>query len=192
MGERSRRLLAVSYRNAGRFREAAVAYRDLLRVEPGSGDLLCGLAYCLDREGQADYALALLEKAPKAAKASADPWILQAALYARVGKVDAATQALRAAIDRDRGNERAWHNLSALYKKQGLHEFAANCEEEARSAIAAAAAARAKTANAKPREGKIGSAPSSSPAGPGPGKGRDRVEASGLADLDIRSRRRGR
>jgi tetratricopeptide (TPR) repeat protein len=147
MGERSRRLLAVSYRNAGRYREAALAYRDLLREEPGSGELLCGLAFCLDREGQADYALALLEKAPKAAKAGSDPWILQAALYARGGKVEAAAAALRSALDRDGGNERALRNLAALYRKQGLHELAANREEEA-------------------------------------------SRASGLADLDKRSRRR--
>jgi tetratricopeptide (TPR) repeat protein len=158
MGERSRRLLAVSYRNAGRYREAAVAYRDLLREEPGSGDLLAGLAYCLDREGQAAYALALLEKAPKAAKAGADPWLLQAALYARVGKVEAAVQALRAAIERERGNERAWRNLTALYRKQGLSELAANCEEEARSAMSAVAM--------------------------------DESADRGLADVDIRSRRR--
>ncbi len=135
MGERSRRLLAVSYRNAGRYREAAVAYRDLLREEPSSGELLVGLAWCLDREGQAEYALALLEKAPKAAKAHADPWILQAALYSKADKIEAAVKALRTAIDFDRKNERAWRNLCALYRKQGLTELAANCEEEARSAL---------------------------------------------------------
>ncbi len=119
MGERSRRLLAVSYRNAGRYREAALAYRDLLREEPGSGELLLGLAYCLEREGQADYALALLEKAPKAAKAGPDPWMLQAALYARAGKSEAAVSSLRSAIERDRGNERAWRNLRVPLQKTG-------------------------------------------------------------------------
>jgi tetratricopeptide (TPR) repeat protein len=167
MGERSRRLLAVSYRNAGRFREAAVAYRDLLREEPDSGELLVGLAYCLDREGQGEYALALLEKAPKACKSGPDPWILQAALYTRAGKNEAAAQALRSAIDRDRGNLRAWRNLTSLYRKQGLLELAANCEEEARAALAEAAAVAAKAAS----------------------KSRSRSEAPGLADLDIRSRR---
>ena len=155
MGERSRRLLAVSYRNAGRYREAALAYRDLLREEPASGELLVGLAYCLDSEGQADYALALLEKAPKAAKAGADPWILQAALYARAGKNEAAVQALRAAIERDRGNETAWRNLVALYRKQGLSELAANCEEEARAALWP----RARPPRPRPRPAKAAARP---------------------------------
>ncbi len=182
MGERSRRLLAVSYRNAGRYREAALAYRDLVREEPGSGELLVGLAYCLERVGQADYALALLEKAPKTAKAGPDPWMLQAALYARVGKAEAAASSLRSAIERDRGNERAWRNLVSLYKKQGLAELAANCEEEARAAIKAAAA----TAKAGSAKGGAKPAPTAEIE---EDKGDD--EAAGLADLDLRSRRRG-
>jgi tetratricopeptide (TPR) repeat protein len=182
MGEHSRRLLAVSYRNAGRFREAALAYRDLLREEPGSGELLLGLAYSLDREGQGDYALVLLEKAPKAAKAGADSWIFQAALYARAGRNEPAAQALRTAIDRDRGSLRAWRSLASLYRKQGLHELAANCEEEARAAIGAAAAAAATTAAAS-------AAPAARGNGVGkPGDAVDRADR-GLADLDLRSRR---
>jgi tetratricopeptide (TPR) repeat protein len=166
MGERSRRLLAVSYRNAGRFREASLAYRDLLREEPGSGELLVGLAYCLEKEGQADYALALLEKAPKGAKSGADPWMLQAALYARSNRTEAAAQALRSAIDRDRTNERAWRNLCSLYRKQGLAELAANCEEEARVAIGAAAAR------------------------PAPGKPVAKPGGQGIADIDKRAKGR--
>ncbi len=138
MDGKSRRRLAIAYRNAGRYREAALAYRDLLREEPGSGEFLVGLAYCLEREGQADFALALLEKAPKAAKAGADSWILQASLYARGGRTESAFQSLRSAIERDRGSERAWRSLCALYRKQGLSELAANCEEEARIALGAA------------------------------------------------------
>ncbi len=183
MGERSRRLLAVCYRNAGRYREAAVAYRDLLREEPSSPELLCGLAFCLDREGQSDYALALLEKAPKAAKAGADPWMLQAALYARAERLDAAAAALRAALERESGNERAWHNLASLYRKQGLGELAANCEEEARAAIKAAAAKAAGTRTRTTAKGRAGAADEAPPAS-------SRAGGTGLADLDIRSRRR--
>jgi tetratricopeptide (TPR) repeat protein len=183
---RTRRLLAVSYRNAGRFREAAVVYRDLLRASPGSGELLLGLCFCLERDGKADYALALLEKAPVAAKAQAAPWIMQAALYARGGRDEAAVAALRSAIERERGNEKAWHSLVAFYRKRGLGEMAANCEEEGRTAMAAAKAASA---------GKVpgSEAPSSGgrSRGRGQSRGEPRGEARSLADLDVRSRRRG-
>jgi tetratricopeptide (TPR) repeat protein len=187
--ERTRRLLAVSYRNAGRYREAAVAYRDLLREDPSSAELLVGLSYCLDRDGKTDYALALLEKAPAAAKAKADPWIMQAALYARAGKNEASVKALRSALERERGNEKAWRNLIALYRKQGLGELAANCEEEALAAIKAASAARLKAeAKAKAEAAAPGKLPPKPARREGAPEGKGR--GSGLADLDIRSRRK--
>jgi tetratricopeptide (TPR) repeat protein len=202
---RTRRLLAVSYRKAGRYREGAIAYRDMLREEPGSGALLVGLVSCLERDGKGDYGLALLEKAPAAAKAGAGPWIVQAALYTRAGRSDAAVSCLREAIERDRGNERAWTALVAAYRKQGLSEMAANCEEEAAAAIkkaqaarraaesrAAAAASRAaEEASARPAARAKPSAPKakSAPAGLADAEGRGLANAEGR-DLDLRSRPR--
>ncbi len=196
MGERSRRLLAVAYRNAGRYREAAVAYRNLLREEPSSGELLVGLAYCLDREGQGAYSLALLEKAPKAAKSTAEPWILQASLYSRAGRHEVAAKALRSALDMERGSERAWRALVALYRRQGLAELAANCEEEARAAIAAAAGKAAVPGAAVPGAPEGLMARSAGKAGAPGGRAGKAAEppldkGEGLADLDVRSRRRG-
>jgi tetratricopeptide (TPR) repeat protein len=179
---RTRHLLAASYRKAGRYREGAIAYRDMLREEPLSGELLVGLAHCLERDGKADYALALLEKAPAAAKAGAVPWMLQAALYARAGKNEATIAALRQALERDRGNEKAWAQLVAAYRKQGLSELAANCEEEGAAAITKAKASRrsAETKAASAREEPKGASRPTA----------KRSDAVGLADLDVRSRRR--
>jgi tetratricopeptide (TPR) repeat protein len=184
--ERTRRLIALSYRNAGRHRDAAVVYRDLLRENPSSGELLVGLAYCLEREGKADYALALLEKAPAAAKARAAPWIMQAALYARAGRDEAAVAALRSAIERNRGDEKAWKSLVSLYRKRGLSELAANCEEEARAAVSAAASAAAKASEAKAAEARVRAKTPMTKARSGGAS----AKAPGLADLDLRSRRR--
>ena len=134
----------------------------------GMRAMLYYTAYCLDRDGHGDFALALLEKAPKAAKARADPWILQGTLYARAGKLEAAVDALRAATDREPGSERAWKSLAALYRRQNLSSFAASCEERAREAASRAArpaAARAAGEQSAPRAGE------------------------GLADADARSRR---
>jgi len=143
--EGHRRLLAACYRNAGRYREAAAAYRDLLRESPSSGEALVGLAFCLEKDGKADFALALLEKAPPAAKAGGAPWILQGVLSARAGKKEAAVDALRKATELEPGNARAWRNLGLLYREQGLAEFAANCLERAESLAAAGAAQAGKT-----------------------------------------------
>lgn len=132
-GPRSRRLLALAYRNAGRWREAAIVYRDLLRETPGNSELLLALAFCLEKDGKGDYALALLERAPEAAMQGAGPWIVLGLLYERRGKKEKAVDALRNATDLEPGNARAWKDLGLLYRRLGLVEFSANCLERARS-----------------------------------------------------------
>lgn len=146
-GESSRRLLAVCYRNAGRYRDAAAAYRDLLRAKPSSGEFLVNLAFCLEKDGKAGYALALLEKAPAAAKSGGAPWMLQGILAARAGKKEAAVDALRKATEIEPDNARAWRNLGTLYRELGLEEFAAGCLERADSLAGAAAGAAKKPAS---------------------------------------------
>jgi tetratricopeptide (TPR) repeat protein len=187
---RTRHLLAASYRKAGRYREGAIAYRDMLREEPGSGELLVGLAHCLERDGKADYALALLEKAPTAAKMGAVPWMLQAALYARAGKNEATIAALRSALERDRSNEKAWAQLVAVYRKQGLTEMAANCEEEGTAAVKKAKASTRHTTEAAAASTRKVPKGESRPAAKKNDVATKKSDVVGLADLDVRSRRR--
>ncbi len=139
-GGRGRKLLAVCYRNAGRYRDAAAEYRELLREQPQSSELLVGLAWCLDKDGKTAQALALLEKAPASAKSIADPWILQGALAMRAGKNEAAVDALRKATEIEPANARAWRNLGLLYRKRGFPEFAASALERAEELEARAGA----------------------------------------------------
>ncbi|MDA8424804.1 MAG: tetratricopeptide repeat protein [Treponema sp.] len=147
-GERGRRLLALCYRSSGRYREAAIVYRDLLRQTPSSGELLVGLAHCLDKDGKTSFALALLEKAPAEAKSGVEPWILLGAFYARLEKAEAAVDALRRATEIAPDNPRPWRNLGLLYRRQGLPEFADRCLERAEELEAAGTAPRPAT---KPR-----------------------------------------
>jgi len=124
-----RRLYARALREAGKFREAALLYRDLLRERPEDGDMLIALALCLDRDGKADYALSLLEKAPAASKEKAAPWIVMGILRSRKGRTEGALDAMRKAIELEPGNERALRDLARLYERAGLREFAANSRE---------------------------------------------------------------
>lgn len=130
-GAHVQRRLALAYRNSGRYREAAIAYRDLLRADPTNAELLLALVLCLDRDGKGDYALALLEKAPKAMRKTAGTSIVLGRLYARKGRIEAAVDALRLATEIEPKNPRAWRDLGALYRRQGLLEFAASCLERA-------------------------------------------------------------
>jgi tetratricopeptide (TPR) repeat protein len=130
-GVHIQRRLALAYRNLGRYREAAIVYRDLLRADPSNSELLLSLVLCLDRDGKGDYALALLEKAPAAMKKTAGTSIILGRLYARKNKMEAAVDALRLATEIEPKNARAWRDLGALYKRQGLIEFSASCLERA-------------------------------------------------------------
>lgn len=132
-GGKTRRRLALAYRNAGRFREAALIYRDLLRASPDSQEILLALAYCLERNGQGDYALALLEKAPAVTKKGASPWIVMGLLYEKRGRKEAAVDAFRRATELEPGNARAWRDLGLLYHRMGLADFSFNCLERAKA-----------------------------------------------------------
>lgn len=137
-GTGMRRLLARSYREAGRWREAAIIYRELLRAEPANGELLLALALCLDRIGQSGYALALLQKAPAAAKKNAGSWIVMGMLSARRGRTEAALDALRKACELEPRNPRPWREIGQVYRKQGLKQFAEEALGRARTLEATA------------------------------------------------------
>ena len=58
-----RRILAYSYRKTGRYREAAVYLKSLLREKPRDQEILIEYSGCLYRTGARRYALDLLQKA---------------------------------------------------------------------------------------------------------------------------------
>jgi tetratricopeptide (TPR) repeat protein len=58
-----RRVLAYTYRKTGRYREAAVFLKALLREKPRDLGLLLEYSGCLERAGAGEYAVAVLEKA---------------------------------------------------------------------------------------------------------------------------------
>ncbi len=142
--EKSRRFLALALRNAGRYREAAIAYRDLLREDPRNQELLIALAWCLEKDGKGEYALALIEKAPPEATAGAAPWMILGLLYEKKGRKEKAVDAFRTAIEREPDNARAWKDLGLLYSRMGLAEFSASCLEKAASLESAQAAQASK------------------------------------------------
>jgi tetratricopeptide (TPR) repeat protein len=180
-GDKSRRILALAYRNAGRFREAAIIYRDLLRVDPTSTELLLALAYCLERDGKGDFALALLEKAPEAAKQGAGPWIVLGLLYERRGMKEKAVDALRTATDLEPSNARAWKDLGLLYLRMGLTQFSSSCLEHARKL--GAVISDSELAAAKPRTARPPAAKASRPAPAPAAAGAKPASPTGPGDL---------
>ena len=62
---RLRKILAYAYRKTGRYREAAIFLKALLKEKPTDIELLIEYTGCLERAGAAKYAISLLEKARK-------------------------------------------------------------------------------------------------------------------------------
>ncbi len=175
-GDRAKRRFALALRNAGKYREAAVHYRDLLRGSPENPEFLLALAWCLERNGKGEYALALLEKAPAAAMKGAGPWIVLGLLHERRGRKEAAVDALRKATELEPQMARAWKDLGLLYRRMGLLEFSANCLDRARALGATVEAeppkSRSRTATmggipspTRPAGAASGGKPKSAPAG---------------------------
>ncbi|MBN1243759.1 MAG: tetratricopeptide repeat protein [Spirochaetales bacterium] len=145
-GASGRRLLARAYRETGRYREAASLYRDLLREEHKDPELLMALAWCLDKAGSTEIAVALLRKgAPVVRKAG--PYLALGKLLLRGNRSEDAAEALREAAALAPRDPLPLRLLATLYAKSGVREFA---EQYSRAADDLEAAARG-SARKKPK-----------------------------------------
>jgi tetratricopeptide (TPR) repeat protein len=127
----TKRMLARAYRENGKYRDASLIYRDLLREDPENGELLMALCLCLSRDGKSEYAVALLESAPLPAMESAGPWIVKGILAGRLGRTESAVEALHKACELEPRHPRPWRELSRLYSSRGLDAFAAEARSRA-------------------------------------------------------------
>jgi tetratricopeptide (TPR) repeat protein len=126
-----RRVLAYGYRKTGRFREAAVFLKGLLKERPRSVDLLIEYSGCLERAGAVFYAKTVLEKAmPVFGKAPEVPLAL-GLLYYRENRLEKAFDLLREAAARNVRDPRPYQWMAALAKKSGDAAGAAKFGQEA-------------------------------------------------------------
>jgi tetratricopeptide (TPR) repeat protein len=133
----AKRTLASCYRNAGKWKDAAILYRELLREDPSRLENLLALAYCLDRSGAHDAALALLERAVGHFGRVADIELLMGVLLARAGRIADALSTFRKAAESAPGDGRAWRNMAKIYRDAGKADMERMCDENARAADAA-------------------------------------------------------
>ena len=163
------RQLAKYRRNAGQYRQAAVLYRNMLRIKPGDRNILSNLVYCLDRMGERDSAVNLMHEANRIFEPSADSLLIEARLYANAGKFDKALDVLRRATDLFSGDVRGWEEAAAIYRKKKVFNMAEIYEQKARDLRIQAAPKKRRTRSPVPE--------SDSPGGKKPpGKGRKKQE----------------
>lgn len=126
------RTLALYRRKAGQYRKAAILYRNMLRAKPDDRPLLANLVFCLDRMGEAEAALRLMQEANRMFKPDAESLMIEGRLYERTGNLDAALTVFRKVVDAWPKDARGWLEISAIYTRQGVTEMAAVYAQKAR------------------------------------------------------------
>ena len=114
-----RRVLAYTYRKTGRYREAAVFLKALLKEKPRDIGLLIEYTGCLERAGAAHYAVAVLEKARALFKSSADISLALGILSFREKKLEQAFDYLREAAALDTRDPRPYEWMAVIARRTG-------------------------------------------------------------------------
>ena len=126
-------LLALCYRNAGRYHEAAALYRSLLRADPGNVELLLGLSYSLYKSGAKTVAVDLLERGAAFIGRNSEPYLALGVLRARQNEAEKAAAAFLKASELAPADPRPLRNLAKLYAKAGIPDTAAHFDERAKA-----------------------------------------------------------
>lgn len=126
-------MLALCYRNSGRFRDAAAQYRKLLQSEPKNPELLMGLAWSMDRSGAKSLALELLERGAAYIAKDPEPYLALGALQAKAGMSEKAVASFSKAVELAPADPRPLRNLARLYDKAGIASMAAKFRSQAES-----------------------------------------------------------
>jgi len=126
-------LVAFCLRNARRYRDAAVIYRDLALRDPRQKSYAKGLIFCLYRMRRAALALAVAESAVRQFKGERDMVYLKAWLLARSGKAEKALDALREAADAYPRDPEPWRMMADVHRSLGSRESEARCRSQAES-----------------------------------------------------------
>jgi len=129
-----KRTLAFCLRETAHYRKAALWYRRLLAADPGNEVYLRSLVYCLRSSGRVDEAVRLLEHALDYLKNPS--WMIPAVLsklYNDAGRLADAVRMAHRALDEDPNNYTVMKNLSIMYRKMGIDEFADRYAQRLRS-----------------------------------------------------------
>jgi tetratricopeptide (TPR) repeat protein len=126
-----RRVLAYAYRKTGRYREAAVFLKSLLKGKPRDIELLLEFTGCLERAGASFYAKAVLEKAMGLLNQSSEVPMALGLFFYREQKLEKAYDLFREAAGRNTKDPRPYQWMAALARKNGDNAGAAKFDQEA-------------------------------------------------------------
>ena len=126
-----RRVLAYAYRKTGRYREAAVYLKTMLREKPHDLDILLEYTGCLERSGSSQYAIQLLEKAREFFKQNCEITMSLGLLYAKKGNLEKAFALLLEAAALNKKDPRPYQLMAKLAAQKGDKAGAKKYQREA-------------------------------------------------------------
>ena len=132
-----RKVLAYAYRKTGRYREAAVFLKALLKEKPWDIGLIIEYSGCLERAGAGKYALAILEKArdalngPDRPSGSPDISLALGIINFRHKRTEKAFDCLREAAGLAPRDPRPYEWMAIIARKNGESERIGYYEREA-------------------------------------------------------------
>jgi tetratricopeptide (TPR) repeat protein len=127
-----RRVLAYTCRKTGRFREAALFLKTLLKEKPQDAGLVLEYSGCLTRAGALHYAIGVLEKAmPCIPKSAEIPLALGLLLY-REQETERASELCRESITRNPKDPKPWQLMARIAAQRGDTLRARKYDDEAK------------------------------------------------------------
>ncbi len=118
------RLLAFCYRECGRYSDAALIYRVLLKSEPENQIYLRSLVYCLDKNGDRGIAILILEKALAFIKSDSGIYLILGVFLFRDERFDDALSVFKKAHEITPRDWRPLYNIGIIYREKEMEDYA--------------------------------------------------------------------
>jgi len=120
---RLKSMLALCYRKSGKYSDALIVLKDLLRGKPKSEDLMKAVVYCLDKMGARNIGIQVIQGFCKMHGDNLSLLLMLGVLHYQEGAMDKSAETFRRAISLSPRDWRAYRNLGMVYRKMGNREF---------------------------------------------------------------------
>ncbi len=116
-------MLALCYRKSGKYSDALIILKDLLRGRPKNEDLMKAVVYCLDKMGARNVAIQVIQGYSAMHGGTLSLLLMQGVLHFQEGNLEKAAETFRKAISLSPRDWRAYRNLGMVYRKMGNRAF---------------------------------------------------------------------
>jgi tetratricopeptide (TPR) repeat protein len=117
-------MLALCYRRSGKYSDALIILKDLIRAKSDSEELMKAIVYCLDKLGARNVATQVIEGFFARHGEKLSLMLMLGVLHFQENSLEKAAETFRRAISLSPRDWRSYRNLGMVYRKMGNREFA--------------------------------------------------------------------